>query len=218
MSNLPAFDWVRSGAVEYRVASVLLRGLEKYQDSVRQIFASDVVPYSGIVRTAEGSYEGEVIEKTCYRRGGLVFLYKSYGDADIAEGQFPTSSFIRIIENLAKAYLREVGHGPFSDVRLDASWAVCQRAGDYGTLHNHLPLGYDGHTRYSGIMYLAAPSAIKPSTFPNGCLHIVTGNSVLYFPPIPGTVLFWPSGLLHGIHPFRGRGERLAIAFDVVVN
>ncbi|HEX5079434.1 MAG TPA: putative 2OG-Fe(II) oxygenase [Geminicoccaceae bacterium] len=211
-------DWVRSGAQEDRIASVMLRGFEKYRDAVKRIFAGDIVPYSGIVQTAEGSYEGEVIEKACYRRGGLVFLYKSYAAADVLEDQFPTQLFIRLIENLFRGYLAEIGYGAYDRLWMDACWAVCQRSGDYGTLHNHLPLDYDGHARFSGILYLSMPHSITPSTFPNGCLHIVAGESVLYFPPVPGTALFWPSKLLHGIHPFRGRGDRLAIAFDVAVS
>jgi hypothetical protein len=65
---------------------------------------------------------------------------------------------------------------------------------------------------------LNTPPSINPQTFPNGCLHIVTSkNTVVYIPPVPGTITLWPSKLLHGIHPFRGEGDRTGIAFDFVV-
>lgn len=212
------FDWVRAGAVEDRIASIALRGTDKYFDAVQRIFLGDVVPYSGIVQTPDGSYEGEVIEKACYRHGGLLFLSKADGSPDIAESEFPLASFKRLILNLFRAYLAEIDFGPYEGAAIDASWAVCQRAGDYGTLHNHLPPGYTGQSRFSGIMYLAAPASINAKTFPNGCLYIVAGKTVIYFPPVQETVLFWPSDLLHGIHPFRGNGDRLAVAFDIVVH
>jgi hypothetical protein len=209
--------WIRSGIESSRIASVAVSDFEDFAGAVKTLFKSGTVPYSGIILTDENSYEGEVIEKSSYKSGGLIFLYRAYRQPASDIPDFPTERLKSIVEALGRGYLREVEKRNAS-VALEACWAVCQRAGDYGTLHNHVPPQYSGKTRYSGIFYLACPKSINPSTFPNGCIHIIAEQAVLYFPPIPGTIIFWPSELLHGIHPFRGRGERHAIAFDFVVN
>jgi Putative 2OG-Fe(II) oxygenase len=209
--------WIRSGNDNLRIASVALSDYQEFATAVKPLFKSGTVPYSGIILTDESNYEGEVIEKSSYKSGGLVFLYRAYRQPVSEIPDFPTDKLKSLIEAIGRSYLREVDKKN-TVVSLEACWAVCQRAGDYGTLHNHVPPNYTGKTRYSGIFYLLCPRSINPTTFPNGCIHIVAERAVLYFPPIPGTFIIWPSELLHGIHPFRGRGERHAIAFDFVVS
>lgn len=209
--------WIITEIDNRRIASIAVSDYDSFASAVRPLFGPGTVSYSGIILTKENNYDGEVIEKSSYRSGGLVFLYRAYRKPECDFPDFPISQLKVVIEALASRYLQDV-EGRSESASLEACWAVCQRAGDYGTLHNHVPPNYTHQSRYSGIFYLACPKSINPSTFPNGCIHIVVGQTVRYFPPIPGTFIFWPAELLHGIHPFRGPGDRRAIAFDFVVN
>ncbi|MEN3159557.1 putative 2OG-Fe(II) oxygenase [Alkalimonas sp. NCh-2] len=102
-----------------------------------------------------------------------------------------------------------------TEARLDSCWGVCQREGDYGAMHNHTSPQTQQKDLYSGMLYLELPVSLTANTFPDGCLHLVTGERVVYIPPIKGCIALWPAEYMHGIHPFRGEGDRLGIAFNV---
>lgn len=209
--------WHRHSDVANSIASIMTSGHERYAKAVESLFDGDYVAYSGIVLSNNQDVaDGEGIEKSCYSKGGLKFLYRSYTHTNIDGPDFPISQLASMLENLAMMYLIDVVGARHEKSYLDACWAVCQREGDYGTLHNHVPPDERPGSRYSGMFYLQTPPTINPRTFPDGCLHLITPDGVVYVPPIPGSVTLWPSQLLHGIHPFKGSGDRLGIAFDIV--
>lgn len=209
--------WTRSKTLDDHIASARISSFEIYAVGVESLFKDDHVPSSGIVISKNGEIaDGGDIEKSCYAKGGFRFLFRSYAESDVDESLFPLAQMRSLLERLGRLYLADVVGSEMALVSLDVCWAVCQREGDYGTLHNHIPPDHDGSDRYSGMFYLRTPPSINPKTFPNGCLHIITSSEISYFPPIPGTVVLWPSTLIHGIHPFRGDGDRLGIAFDLV--
>jgi len=194
-----------------------MSGYELFEKALALLFPSESVPDSGIVMSTDGSVaDGGRIEKSCYQKGGLRFLYRSYAETDLGEFGFPITQLSAALTGLVKLYITEVVGGVVNRLSLDACWAVCQREGDYAALHNHISPQDNGARRYSGMFYLRTPATINPKTFPDGCLHIVTPAEVLYYPPIPGSIVIWPAELVHGVHPFRGSGDRLGIAFDVV--
>ena len=209
--------WQRSGGDTDEIGSIMIAQLDWLDDSVRQLFQRDHVPDAGIVISSDDRVaDGGRIEKNCYERGGFVFLVRPSG-GEVDDRAFPTGRLTALLERIGAMYVRDVVGLEDGHVTLASCWAVCQRDGDYGTLHNHVPPEGPGGDRYSGMLYLQIPATINPGTFPNGCLHIVTSEGgVVYIPPIPGSITFWPSELLHGIHPFRGSGDRLGIAFDMI--
>jgi hypothetical protein len=208
--------WTRSTVLQDYIASARVSSFEVFASSVESLFKEDRIPSSGIIISRNGQIaDGDDVEKSCYARGGFKFLFKSYADDGVDESTFPLLPLKSLLERIGRLYLSDVIGSGSQAVSLDVCWAVCQRDGDYGTLHNHIPPDHDGSARYSGMFYLHTPPSINPKTFPNGCLHIITPSEIVYFPPIPGTVVLWPSHLIHGIHPFRGLGDRLGIAFDL---
>lgn len=207
--------WNVASAGHSRVATLNLEGFEEFIEPTRQLFLESTVPYSGIILSNSVS-EGEDIEKSCYMTGGFKQLFKSYDNVAL-DCEFPLNALVKMLRSVATHFVKHYRSEGSCDVVLDLVWAVCQRENDYGTLHNHFPDYLGDQERYSGVLYLETPHGIGPRTFPNGCLHIVVDNSVLYYPPIPGVVVVWPSKVLHGIHPFRGEGQRTAIAFDFYI-
>jgi hypothetical protein len=211
-------SWQLLGPENDYIAATRLRAVDRYQSWVKISLGDGPIEGSGIVVSRmDGSLGGSNIERNCYHSGGFHFLYREYNNPKFKEDDEEiVTSLCYLISNLCSVYYRDVQRKRdivrFWPQRI---WAVCQREGDYGTIHNHVLYGEDHHVQISGMIYLSKPEGISPDTFPNGCIHIIASNQVVFFPPIPGSVLLWPSVLMHGIHPFRGAGDRLGIAFDV---
>jgi len=210
--------WQRTGNLEDKIASIMITNLDKFKSQISTIMGDKSISYSGIVISNNDNIaDGSKMEKRCYNKGGFKFLYKSYMDDDVNSQSFPIKEFKTMIEKIAKIYHLSIVGKKTTEVYLDSCWGVCQRDGDYGAMHNHTsPVDHEG-VLYSGMIYLKVPDSISPTTFPDGCLHIVTKAGVTYLPPIENCIVFWPAELIHGIHPFRGNGDRLGIAFNVVM-
>ena len=107
--------------------------------------------------------------------------------------------------------------------RLDG-WANISRRGAYNTVHNH------PNAIWSGVYYVA--NGVPDNNGPhNGRLELLdprVGVNMLHQPgsvfaaryviePIPGLMLLFPGWLSHFVHPFAGSGERISIAFNVLL-
>lgn len=181
---------------------------------ISELFCRKMVGYSGVIDSLDNSIAtGETIEDSCYAKGGFKYLYR--GADNFLLEDFPTSELISSLNAIARSYVETRGWS-VETTEVDVAWAVCQRDGDFGTIHNHQREGQDD-TRFSAMLYLAAPPSINAGNFPSGCLHIIINDIVAYFPPIVNSVVAWPARALHGIHPFRGEGDRLGIAFDFTI-
>lgn len=185
-----------------------------FTPEIERMFEGKEVNYSGIIQSnATTVSKGSDIEQTCYKMGGFEYLYKC--EPHWSKDGYPILELIQLLESIAKSYVDTAHSGCFSKVKVCLAWAVCQRDGDFGAIHNHAQQDQIGR-RFSGVLYLKTPDCIRASTFPAGCLHLIKNDSVAYFPPIENSVVIWPSETLHGIHPFRGEGDRLGIAFDFI--
>jgi uncharacterized protein (TIGR02466 family) len=103
-----------------------------------------------------------------------------------------------------------------------SGWANVSRDGHYNSVHNHV-----GYT-WSGVYYVALGDN-DPHMPNNGIIEFLdprVGIDAAQFPgdaawpyvrvtPEAGTMLMFPGWLQHWVHPFRGRGERISIAFNV---
>jgi hypothetical protein len=187
----------------------MLKNYEGFAEALASLTSVKDIPYSGIIMTRHPDIaDPAAVEASCYRRGGLRFLYRSYVDPAVNVNEFPIHGLLDVLNRVVRLYMADIIKATSAGTYIDSCWAVCQRAGDYATLHNH------GTDLYSGIFYLTVPPAINPNTFPDGCLHLVEGQDVSYVPPVPGGVTMWHGSVLHAVHPFRGEGDRLAIAFN----
>lgn len=105
-----------------------------------------------------------------------------------------------------------------------AAWANINRDGSYNIVHNH------PGQHLSGVYYVTVgePDPAHPmnGTFefhdprPAAEAMPVPGfdfGSKQTFQPQPGMMLLFPSWHKHMVHPFRGAGERISIAFNVLL-
>lgn len=107
--------------------------------------------------------------------------------------------------------------------RTDA-WANVSRNGAYNSPHNH------PNCLWSGVYYVASGEA-APGHALNGKLELLdprAGANMVYIndnlltgrmlvDPIPGLMVVFPAWLMHMVHPFIGGGERISIAFNVLI-
>ena len=99
-------------------------------------------------------------------------------------------------------------------------WLNCQLEGDYNPMHTH-------GGSFSGVIFLKVPDQIKAESFDGQlCFHgpeewhmqsFRTGMAH-YVIPVPGDFYVFPSWQPHSVMPFRGKGKRLSIAFNVVAS
>jgi len=104
-------------------------------------------------------------------------------------------------------------------------WANINRDGHYNRAHSHAGV------HWSGVYYVAAgqPDAAIAN---NGVLELIdprdlggvvptpgfpVGHSLIVKPE-PGLLVLFPGWLQHWVTPYRGKGERISIAFNVVVS
>lgn len=104
------------------------------------------------------------------------------------------------------------------------AWANINRDGDYNILHGH------AGNHWSGTYYVSAGDP-DPDINLNGYFEFYDPRNATTMGPVPGfnfgytmpvepiegMMIVFPSWHLHSVHPFRGRGDRISIAFNAVV-
>jgi hypothetical protein len=113
--------------------------------------------------------------------------------------------------------------GPHIDwmSQITEAWVVSQHENEYAPVHNHV------HCKISAVCYLKVPETNSISAERDNDGHIVfTGmggadpfstSSHLNIVPRPGLLVIYPSSLNHQVYPFRGSGERRAMAFNAEI-
>lgn len=137
---------------------------------------------------------------------------------------------VRVIEDRVRrlflAVSRATTPGPkgkrSSAHRLEG-WANINRSRSYNTPHNHAT------AMWSGTYYVTSGEPEGTNPF-NGTLEFLDprsgsmltdmdGKSVeqrCVIAPRPGGMVMFPGWLVHHVHPFEGKGERISIAFNVL--
>ena len=114
------------------------------------------------------------------------------------------------------------GRGPWVpgryQLKLIDVWLNCQKEGDYNPMHTH-------GGSFSGVVFLKVPSQITGASFDGQlCFHgpedyhlqsFRTGMAK-YVLPKPGDFYIFPAWQPHSVMPFRGKGDRWSLAFNVV--
>ena len=114
--------------------------------------------------------------------------------------------------------------------RIAGAWVVSQKENEYIPVHNHY--NQRESCKISGVIYLKVPEQIKQS---NNNIAIKGGKdgqlvftgmggadlfstTVQYnVPPEAGWLYLFPSTLNHQVYPFKGKGERRGISFNIDV-
>ncbi len=142
----------------------------------------------------------------------------------------PLRRLLSRIRSMTNALIPEVMSRPQGQDRLQIAiegWANILRAGEYNTIHNH------PNAAWSGVYYVTGNQPSLSGRTPPfaGKLEFVdprpgaslgyVDNSKLYgrcmVEPQAGRVVMFPSWLQHFVHPCAGAGERISIAFNVMM-
>ena len=101
------------------------------------------------------------------------------------------------------------------------AWSNVMTDGNYHLMHNH-PNNF-----WSGCYYVSTGNPDKSipynsyfeATDPRPGAKMIESSAILLpryrFQPIEGMILMFPSFVNHLVHPFRGKGKRISIAFNV---
>jgi uncharacterized protein (TIGR02466 family) len=125
----------------------------------------------------------------------------------------------RVVQPGVQAYLDKVfgEQGRQIKTRL-VSWANILKEGDWQAPHMHPSTG----NLISGVYYAAVPE--KPE--PEGCIEFLNPHPVAHhhgvsltrrIMPKQGDLILFPPYYIHYVYPFRGAGERVIVAFDVLI-
>jgi len=122
----------------------------------------------------------------------------------------------------SRHYLQSVTKHKSVDVRIIASWINNQMENEYNPVHYHM------NCKVSAVLYLKIPNYkdrgfnedldghidfIYGATDYNG---LFSGN--FCHKPKEGDLLIFPSSLFHTVYPFKGKGIRRTLAFNVDFN
>jgi uncharacterized protein (TIGR02466 family) len=105
-----------------------------------------------------------------------------------------------------------------------SAWANINRRHSYNQIHNH------PDSVWSGVYYVAC-GQMDNGWDENGKLELIDPRTSVNMiaikdslmdgrylvDPIPGLMVVFPSWLKHQVHPYYGEGERISIAFNVMV-
>ena len=106
-------------------------------------------------------------------------------------------------------------------IELEAFWINYQEEGEYNPMHNH------GQATLSGAIHLKEPeyehSEDRKSDKDSG-LSIINHSPIMHgldiysleLKPTPRGMYIWPAPLLHSVNPFKGKGQRVSMAYNVV--
>lgn len=115
--------------------------------------------------------------------------------------------------------------GPMIEPEISmVAWANINRDGDYNIMHSH------AGQHWSGTYYVSIGEP-DPDIQLNGYFEFYDPRHSAVMAPVPGfnfghplplepvegLMVVFPSWLLHSVHPFRGAGERISIAFNAIV-
>lgn len=142
-----------------------------------------------------------------------------HSQADFLEWKFPeiaklADEFMAASRDLTATLIPPGVDGDLEVSFFGGSWANVLRDGDYNKIHNH------PGALWSGCYYVAlGQSAPEPDH--NGWIefqdprpgNIHGGKERVQ--PEEGLLLMFPSWLNHYVNPFRGKGERISIAFNI---
>jgi hypothetical protein len=199
--------------LQHRLPDQVVTTLNEYLDSLRQ----DKERESAANTLVGQIHQGEQ-------------LVMDYEDESLAP-------FVRIVESLAAAYLRNFVEQTKSPLRakkisMDKLWSVHSFEGDYNPIHDHLtkaPMGisFTTWTMVPDQITQAKDERVNlydSSGAIDGYINFTYGlNQVKdperlrpsqsrYIMPEPGKLLLFPSWMQHTVYPFFGEGERRTVA------
>jgi uncharacterized protein (TIGR02466 family) len=152
-----------------------------------------------------------------------------HSNTDLFDNELPVihqlkSRFHAYVTDLFKSVSSSPTQPLSPNFRMEA-WANVLRSGQYHSVHSH-PNAF-----WSGVYYVNGNPTPKQNHLFSGKLEFIdprpgagltyTEGTTLYgrflLNPSPGQMVIFPGWLQHQVHPFFGEGERITIAFNVIV-
>lgn len=116
-------------------------------------------------------------------------------------------------------YIKFDRDGFLEDTRfmMDESWLQFYKNGDYKVLHNHLRYDLEPTEHrniWAGGYYISDgdPDLYQPYS---GRFSFSTRNKSYMVKPETGMIMLWPGDILHEVHPFYGKSERICVNFNL---
>jgi hypothetical protein len=108
-----------------------------------------------------------------------------------------------------------VGEDEYYGSQLMENWIQFYQQGDYKVLHNHeryvAPFIQD---MWVGVYYVSDGDPDLDKKY-SGLLSFSIRGCNYLIRPKPGLLLMWPSDILHEVHPFYGKSERIVVNFHI---
>jgi len=106
-------------------------------------------------------------------------------------------------------------------IEIEAFWINYQEEGEYNPVHNH------GQATLSGAIHLREPEYERTEDRKNekdGTLTLINHSPIIFgldkysmnVKPVPRGMYIWPAPLLHLVNPFKGKGQRVSMAYNAV--
>jgi uncharacterized protein (TIGR02466 family) len=169
-----------------------------------------------------------LLKEIAFRRKGEGGLVKSnrkgwHSERDLFDRKEPAQSTLAqlLLRMMAQATKRVAPETDFTNVELLADgWININQPGAYNSPHDHMG-GF-----WSGVYYVSVPKKVEGS---GGAIEFLSphkalpGKGIINAPitaeklvihPEAGTVLMFPSSLVHWVHPNDSDEERVTIAFN----
>lgn len=97
------------------------------------------------------------------------------------------------------------------------NWIQFYKKGDSKMLHNHERYFPDNYTNlWSGAYYLDDGNPLDHVKY-SGLFSFKIRETNYYIKPKPGLLLMWESDLLHQVHEFYGKNERVVLNFNLAL-
>lgn len=106
------------------------------------------------------------------------------------------------------------------DLQMGTWWSNVLDQGGWNAPHHHIP------HQWSGTYYVNVPEFERADGDMSGMLEFVNPNPAdgggnragnFAIAPRDGTIVLFPSSLVHFVHPYHGPGERISIAYNLNV-
>ena len=120
-------------------------------------------------------------------------------------------------KNIENVLNEEIGifckHFEFVYYRIVMSWFETANVGNFHGVHNH------GSTGYSAVCYVDYDKEIHTATqFVSPFNNFITGLSLNYVPNVDeGSLIFFPSAILHYTEPNKSNKKRTILSFNIDV-
>jgi len=195
--------------VSRHVVGTYVEGHEELFRRVNRLRKPASKDHPGIVGKEEPDLfgDGSLVERNQFRTGFMRYLWHPNAKPSISDIEIAALTGFLLRMSLTCSALWH--QRPISSPAIETCWLISQAGGDYSVIHTHSP------ALISGVFYLATPPGINAKTFPDGILSVLDGSDVVAIPPIAGLFLVWPGKLPHMVYPFRGRGRRVLLSWNL---